>query len=35
VPTAELVMIEQCTTLVCWDQPERLAALIADFALSH
>ena len=31
VPTAELVMIEQCKTLVCWDQPGRLAELIADF----
>lgn len=32
VPTAELVMIEDCKTLVCWDQPERLAELIAAFA---
>jgi len=31
VPTAELVMIEDCKTLVCWDQPERLARLISDF----
>ena len=31
VPTAELAMIEDCKTLVCWDQPERLAELIADF----
>ena len=31
VPTADLVMIEKCKTLVCWDQPERLARLIADF----
>ena len=31
VPTAELVMIEQCKTLVCWDQPGRLAGLIAGF----
>ena len=31
VPTAELVMIEQCKTLVCWDQPGRLAELIAGF----
>jgi pimeloyl-ACP methyl ester carboxylesterase len=31
VPTAELVMIEDCKTLVCWDQPERLAGLISDF----
>ena len=32
VPTAKLVMIEDCNTLVCWDQPERLAELITDFA---
>ena len=32
VPTAKLVMIEDCKTLVCWDQPERLAELIAEFA---
>lgn len=31
VPTAKLVMIENCKTLVCWDQPERLAQLIAEF----
>ncbi len=31
IPTAELVMIEDCKTLVCWDQPERLAELITDF----
>ena len=31
VPTAKLVMIEDCKTLVCWDQPKRLAELIADF----
>lgn len=31
VPTAELVMIDDCKTLVCWDQPEKLAELIADF----
>ena len=31
VPTAELVWIENCKTLVCWDQPERLAELITDF----
>jgi pimeloyl-ACP methyl ester carboxylesterase len=31
VPTAELVMIDDCKTLVCWDQPRRLAQLIADF----
>ena len=34
VPTAELVMIDDCKTLVCWDQPERLAQLISDFAAS-
>jgi pimeloyl-ACP methyl ester carboxylesterase len=32
VPTARLVMIDHCKTLVCWDQPERLAHLITDFA---
>ncbi|MEM7342304.1 MAG: alpha/beta hydrolase [Actinomycetota bacterium] len=32
VPTAKLVMIDDCKTLVCWDQPERLAELIAEFA---
>ena len=32
VPTAELVMIDDCKTLVCWDQPERLAELISGFA---
>ncbi len=32
VPTAELVWIDDCKTLVCWDQPERLAELISDFA---
>lgn len=32
VPTAKLVMIENCKTFVCWDQPERLAQLIADFS---
>ena len=32
VPTARLVLIDDCKTLVCWDQPERLAELIADFA---
>lgn len=31
VPTARLVMIENCKTLVCWDQPERLAELISEF----
>jgi len=31
VPTAELVWIEDCKTLVCWDQPQRLAQLISDF----
>ena len=31
VPTARLVMIEDCKTLVCWDQPQRLAQLISDF----
>ncbi len=31
VPTAKLVMIENCKTLVCWDQPERLSQLIAEF----
>ena len=32
IPTAELVMIDDCKTLVCWDQPERLADLISEFA---
>lgn len=31
VPTARLVMIENCKTLVCWDQPERLSELIGGF----
>ncbi len=31
VPTAELTMIENCKTLVCWDQPQALAALIRHF----
>jgi pimeloyl-ACP methyl ester carboxylesterase len=31
VPTATLTMIDDCKTLVCWDQPQRLAHLIADF----
>ena len=31
VPSAELVMIDNCKTLVCWDQPQRLAQLISDF----
>lgn len=34
IPTAELVMIENCKTLVCWDQPARLAELIAGFLSS-
>jgi len=24
-------MIEDCKTLVCWDQPQHLAQLISDF----
>jgi pimeloyl-ACP methyl ester carboxylesterase len=32
VPTAKLVMMEDCKTLVCWDQPQRIADLIAEFA---
>lgn len=32
VPTAELVLIDDCQTLVCWDQPQRLAELISEFA---
>jgi pimeloyl-ACP methyl ester carboxylesterase len=31
IPTAELTMIDDCKALVCWDQPQRLAQLIADF----
>lgn len=31
VPNAKLVMIENCKTLVCWDQPKRIAELIANF----
>ncbi len=31
IPTARLEMIENCKTLVCWDQPERLAELITEF----
>lgn len=31
VPTAKLVMIDNCKTLVCWDQPEQLAQLITEF----
>ncbi len=31
IPNAKLVMIENCKTLVCWDQPKRIAELIADF----
>ncbi len=34
IPTARLVMIQDCKTLVCWDQPQRLAQLIADFVES-
>lgn len=34
VPTARLVMIENCKTLVCWDQPGRLAELIDEFAMT-
>jgi pimeloyl-ACP methyl ester carboxylesterase len=30
-PNSKLVMIENCKTLVCWDQPKRLAELIAEF----
>jgi pimeloyl-ACP methyl ester carboxylesterase len=35
VPGAKLVMIDNCKTLVCWDQPERIAELIAEFASSE
>jgi pimeloyl-ACP methyl ester carboxylesterase len=31
IPNAKLVKIENCKTLVCWDQPKRLAELIANF----
>jgi len=31
IPTATLVMIPNCKTLVCWDQPQRLAELIEEF----
>lgn len=31
IPGATLVMIENCKTLVGWDQPERIAELITDF----
>jgi len=31
IPTAQLVLLEDCKTLVCWDQPERLAQLIGEF----
>lgn len=31
VPTAELIWISNCKTLVCWDQPEKLAAIIIEF----
>ncbi len=34
IPTADLVMIEDCKTLVCWDQPQRLAQLISDFIVT-
>ena len=34
VPTATLVLIDDCKTLVCWDQPARLAELISDFVPS-
>ena len=34
VPTARLVLIEHCKTLVCWDQPQRLAELIDGFVTS-
>ncbi len=32
IPNANLVMIENCKTLVCWDQPNRIAELIAGLA---
>ena len=32
VPSAELCWIKNCKTLVCWDQPEKLAELIHEFA---
>ncbi len=32
VPTSKLVMIDNCKTLVCWDQPQRLAELLSEFA---
>jgi pimeloyl-ACP methyl ester carboxylesterase len=35
VPGAKLVMIENCKTLMCWDQPERIAELIAEFAIGE
>ena len=35
VPTAELIMIDDCKTLVCWDQPEQLATLIDAFTAKH
>ena len=31
VPSADLIWIENCQTLVCWDQPEKLAELVKDF----
>jgi pimeloyl-ACP methyl ester carboxylesterase len=31
VPNAKLVKIENCKTLVCWDQPQQLAEQIANF----
>ena len=31
IPTAELTWIKNCKTLVCWDQPEKLAELIVEF----
>jgi len=31
VPTAELVMVKDSKTFVCWDQPESLASHIASF----
>jgi pimeloyl-ACP methyl ester carboxylesterase len=31
VSTANLVLIDDCKTLVCWDRPDRLAELITNF----
>ena len=31
VPGAELVLVDDAKALVCWDQPDRLAELIAEF----